>query len=722
MKRVPLVWHTVRWPREVKAEDLAEVMRLLATTAGSPMILEAIGRPGAVEHRLGVPDGRHGNVAHQLRAALPGLRVDELPSRSPLPVQRAVELRLSTAHRPLRTNDLATVSRSVLSALSDLKGDETLTLTWVLGPTLLPIAVPNKVEQISGNSWVKDMALTAIGKEITVDADARNALKAKQAEPGWKAAGRIGVQAATASRQRQLVRQVLAALRSTEAPGVAFWVRSRHPSTVADARVPWRFPLRLNATEIAGLSGWPASVTSDLPVARQRSRLLPPSPAIPTRGRVVGEATFPGKERPVALTATAALRHTYVLGPSGVGKSTLLARSIQNDIEAGRAVVVIEPKSDLIREVLAHIPANRVEDVVLIDPNDDSGTVGLNPLAGAARNPELVADRLLAVFKGLYGASFGPRTTDIASAALHTLAQAPGMSLAGLPLILTDAAFRRRCLAHIDDPIALGPFWAAFENWSDAARTEATAPLLNKVRPFLLRPQLRAVLGQSRPKFNVLDVFTKKRILLVDCSKGSLGPETSALLASLVIAAVWGATLQRSTIPPERRHPVSVYLDEFQDFLRLPTDLGDALAQARGLGVGFTLANQYLHQLDPSMRSAVLANAQNKICFRLADEDARVLATKGSGLDAEDFASLGAYECYAQLVADGTVQPWCSTRSLPPEPATSDADAMRLASRQRYGRARADVEAEIRKLASIRGDATGGDDLGPRRRGRGGAE
>lgn len=435
----------------------------------------------------------------------------------------------------------------------------------------------------------------------------------------------------------------------------------------------------------------------------------------------MGEATFPGKERTLAINATDSLRHTYVLGPSGVGKSTLLARGIEADITAGRAVVVIEPKSDLIREVLAHIPPDRLDDVVLIDPNDAEGTVGLNPLSGAARNPELVADRLLAVFKGLYGASFGPRTTDIASAALHTLARVPNMSLAGLPLILTDARFRRRCLAHVDDPIALGPFWAAFENWSDAARAEAVAPLLNKVRPFLLRPQLRAVLGQSRPKFNILDVFTKKRILLVDCSKGALGPETSALLASLVIAAVWGATLQRSTIPAERRHPVSVYLDEFQDFLRLPTDLGDALAQARGLGVGFTLANQYLHQLDPPMRSAVMANAQNKICFRLADEDARVMATKGSGLDAEDFAALGAYECYAQLVADGTVQPWCSTRSLPPERETSDPDTVRSSSRTRYGRARVEVEAEIRTLASIHRGAHG-DDLGPRRRRRGGAE
>jgi len=168
-------------------------------------------------------------------------------------------------------------------------------------------------------------------------------------------------------------------------------------------------------------------------------------------------------------------------------------------------------------------------------------------------------------------------------------------------------------------------------------------------------------------------------------------------------------------IAAERRHPVSVYLDEFQDFLRLPTDLGDALAQARGLGVGFTIANQYLHQLDASMRSAVLANVQNKICFRLADEDARVVATRGSGLDPEDFASLGAFEFYAQLVANGAVQPWCSAKSLPPDPAISDPAVVQAVSRAAYGRGRSEIEDEIRGLASLHRRG-GGDDLGPRRR------
>ena len=719
MKRVPLSWSSLSWPREVTPEQLLVVFRLLATIGGRPMILEAVGQSGAVEHRLAVPSGRAGNVAHQLSGALPGLRVEELAARAAPVTDRAIELRLTTKRRALRTDEVASVSRAVLTALSDLKAGEMLSLLWVLGSPLRPFAVPNRLEAVSGDSWMKDLVLAPLGKSIPVDAEVRNALRTKQSEPGWKAAGRVGVRASSASRQRQLIRQVLASLRSTEAPGVAFWVRSSNPNNVAEARVPWRFPLRLSASELAGgLSSWPAGATSELAVAHQRSRMLSPSSDIPSKGRVVGAALFPGRERPLAISTTDSLRHTYVLGPSGVGKSTLLSRNIAHDMADGKAVVVIEPK-DLIAEVLSHVPPDRVDDVVLLDPKDPVATVGLNPLAGDRRHPELVADGLLAIFKNLYGPLLGPRTTDILSAALHTLAQVPDMTLIALPLILSDANFRRRALGHIDDPIALEPFWAAFENWSEAARAEAVAPLLNKVRPFLLRPQLRAVLGQSRPRFDVLDVFTKRRILLVDCSKGALGPETSALLAGLVISQLWGATLRRSAIAPERRHPVSVYLDEFQDYLRLPTDLGDALAQARGLGVGFTLANQYLHQLDPAMRSA-LANVQSRICFQLADEDARAMATRGSNLEPEDFANLGAYEFYARLVARGTVQPWCSGRSLPPDPATSDPDAVRARSRANYGRPRKEVDAEIRLLAAG-GHNRGQDDLTPRRRRPGGS-
>jgi hypothetical protein len=697
-------------------------MRLLAVSGGTPVVIEAIGHDGGVTHRLGLPEGRAEHVADQLRALLPGLTTKPLDNRPSLKLNRAVEVRLSTAYRPLRHDAAPRSARAIVTALGTLASDETMALQWVLGRERHARPVPSRLEGLAGESWRKDLILLPLGKSKPADDEVRTALRDKYAEPGWRAAGRIGVSARSRSRERQLVRQLLGALRSTEGPGVGFWVKSRNPALLDGLRRTWRFPLRLNAVELAALAAWPIE-GDDLPIERQASRLLPPARPIPARGRVIGEANFPGAERPIALSTRDSLRHVHVLGPSGVGKSTLLARLIAQDIAAGRGVVVVDPKSDLVSDVLSHIPPERIDDVVVISPSDRDHPVGVNPLAGGGLAPELVADGLLATFKGLYAAHWGPRTEDILSAALLTLTRVPGSTLVALPLLLSDAGFRRRMTRHLDDPIVLEPFWATFDQqWSDGERTQAVAPVLNKVRPFL-RPQLRAILGQAEPRFDLRQVFTEHKIMLVDLAKGTIGEEAAALLGSLVIGGLWRAMLSRTAIAPERRHPVNVVLDEFQDYLRLPLDLSEALAQARGLGVSFTLAHQFMHQLDAPMRSAVLANVQNRICFRLADEDARLLATTGSGLQTEDFASLGAYEFYAQLVASAAVQPWCSGRSLLPGDAISDPAIIRAASRAAFGRPRSEVEAAIHELAV--GDRRSGSDvlgdLTPRRRNGGGS-
>ncbi len=379
---------------------------------------------------------------------------------------------------------------------------------------------------------------------------------------------------------------------------------------------------------------------------------------------------------------------------------------------------MVEPKGDLVAEALRHIPEERIGDVILIDPADPNSAapVGINPLARNGRSPELVADQLLGVFHGLFAAHWGPRTSDILASALLTLARTPDMTLVALPLLLSDAGFRRRVLAGIDDPIGLEPFWTSYEAMSEAERATAIAPAMRRLRPFLLRPELRAIIGQAKPRFDLREIFTKRRVLLVNLSKGTLGPETASLLGSLLVSGLWQATLRRSQVPTERRHMVPIYVDEFQDYLRLPVDFADALAMARGLGVAFTLAHQFIHQLEPQVRASVLANAQSRVAFRLPAEDARIVAS-GTQLDPEDLQSLGAYECYTQLVAYGAVQPWCSARTILPPPATSDPDRVRAASRAHFGTDRAEVEADIRRLVFGHNEANY-DDLSPRRRQR----
>lgn len=721
MRSAELTWYRLGWPREVEPEQVAQVFRLLATTAGYPVIIETIGSPGMVEHRLALPASRGEATADQLRASIPGLSVEEVSTRPALAATRAVELRLTTKRRPLRTDDMAGISRAMLMALAYVHRGERLSIQWVLGRPFTPVAVPNQLENASRESWIGALLLAPFGPPPPMDVEVRNALRAKQAEPGWRVVGRVAVQAKTKGRERQLVRQVVGALRSAEAPGISFWVRPTNPSRVMDARVPrWRMPLRLNATELATVSTFPVGLTSGLPVAAIGSRLVAPSAAIPRKGRVIGKATYPGRERPLALSPADSLRHVHTLGPTGSGKSTLLLNLITQDMAAGRAVVVIEPKGDLVADVLARIPDDRIGDVVLLDPTDIERPVGFNPLALGGRSPELAADQLLGLFHSLYVAHWGPRTHDILGASLLTLARKPGMTLSALPLLLTDAGFRRRIVSKVSDPIGLSPFWAAYEAWSEAERAAAIAPVMNKLRPLLLRPEMRAIVGQARRSFDLRRVFTERKILLVNLSKGLLGPETSSLLGSLVVSQLWQAILGRTAIDPDRRHPVFVYVDEFQDYMHLPLDFADALTQARGLGVGFVAAHQYMHQLDPAMRSAVLANAQSRVAFRLPSEDARVIAAD-SALAPEDFQGLGAFQCYVQLVAKAAVQPWCSASTLPPGKPISDPTVIRAASRSAYGVDRAEIEADLYQLFVGRRQ-TESDDLTPRRRDAGSAE
>lgn len=697
-----LSWFELRWPREVDTGRLVDAFRLLATSSAVPIVIEAIGTRGGVVHRLALPSGAAAMLVEQLGTAVPGAGFVRLKERPPIEIDRVAEVRMSTAGRPLRTDDKESVSRALLTALSAPRAGESVVLQWQLIGTLGPSSVGNRTEAPSSGSVVADVSQALLRGRGELDAEGRGALRTKRSLPGWRAVGRIGVHAEHATRQPQLIAQVIAALRSAEAPGAHFRPRSTSPRTMTQLKSPWRVSVRLNIAELATVSGWPAGDTRSLPVARQSTRGLAPTSAVPSSGRVLGVATFPGRERPVALNAREGLRHLHVIGPTGVGKSTLLLNLIVQDVAAGRAVVVLEPKGDLIADILARIPIERTDDVVLIDPTDKAAAVGVNPLASKNGSPELIADQLFGVFHDLYAASWGPRTGDIIFNSLLTLAQTPGMSLAALPLLLTDPALRRRVVGALDEPLVLQPFWQAFEAWSEAERTAAVAPTLNKVRPLLVRPSLRAVLAQTAPRFELRRVFTERKVLLVNLAKGQLGPEAAALLGSIVVSQFWQTALERSSIPAERRHPVFVYVDEFQDYLNLPTDLADALAQARSLSIGFSLSHQHLGQLSLSMRSALLANARSRVIFQLAAEDARVFGGSDAVLEPDDFRSLGAFEAYAQLVAGDAVQPWLSLRTLSAPPAVSDPNEVRRRSREQFGTSREQVDRDLQRLQ--RGD------------------
>lgn len=256
------------------------------------------------------------------------------------------------------------------------------------------------------------------------------------------------------------------------------------------------------------------------------------------------------------------------------------------DINAGRSVLVLDPKADLVRDVLERIPEERIGDVVIIDPSDPC-PCGFNPLAFKDYgSPSLIADAILSVLKEIFIDSWGIYTQDVLTSTLLTLVETENATLLWLLPLLTDENFRRKITSKVKDRVALRPFWEQFEALRDTEKRQQISPVLNKLRQLTLRPGLRNILGQAKPKFSLTDLFYKRRIVLVSLNKGITGGETSRLIGSLIVGLTWTLALSRAGIPAEKRHIVSIFIDELQDYLSLPTDLSDALAQARGLGSG----------------------------------------------------------------------------------------------------------------------------------------
>jgi hypothetical protein len=689
------------FPRSVSAAEVTAALRSLTGLlppwhqrfAGSPsVVLETLASPDGIEHRLLVDHRYAPYVTGQFRAAIPGLRIEPSQERAARRPTLAREFRIEGAGR-LRVADTTALAAGVLGSLQPLRAHEQVTIQWVVAPAAsLPGAA--RLRQV----------IAVLGP--TEGAPPPNPRR-KPDEPELHAAGRVGISAESPDRRRALAVQVLG---SFHAAGTADASLRRRlvPSRIvaeriAHARPPaLAAPATLYADELAALVGIPVDGPQLPGLSFVEARDLPPVPAVPSAGRVLGHAKGNPK-RAVAVGVEESLKGLWVLAPTGTGKSTILENLICQDFAAGRGVIVIESKGDLIANLCGRIPANRLDDVIVFDPADAERPVGFNLLAGGDTAADLIVDHTVGQFKALYQSALGPRSEDLLRASLTTLSVDSRATLCDVPLLLTDDAFRRRLLGRIDDPV-LESVWSWFDGLSGPARSEVIAPLMNKLRAFTLRRQLRRVIGQADSPLDLDRIVRSRSILLISLAKGSIGADAAALLGSAIISRLWQAVAGRVSIPAQSRTPLFIYCDEAQDFLRLPVAFGDAVAQSRGYGVGWTIANQHLAQLPPDLREACLANLRSKVILQTAAADARTLAREfAPHLDPSDLQGLGPFEGYAAVSTGAAVSPPASIVTQPPPPSTGSAAVVRQRSRERYGRDAQDVEAEFR--ARVEGSA-----------------
>ncbi|WP_258348986.1 type IV secretory system conjugative DNA transfer family protein [Saccharopolyspora gregorii] len=439
----------------------------------------------------------------------------------------------------------------------------------------------------------------------------------------------------------------------------------------------------LSIAELAAVAHLPHD--ENLPgLHRAGAKALAPPPGIPVPGPTVkplGDSDS-GQSRPVGLRITDARHHVHVLGATGSGKSTLLANMLLADVEAERGLVLIDPKGDLATDLLMRLPRDAGQRVVLFDADNPARPPCLNPLDGG--DTDLAVDNLVSVFRRVYSAFWGPRTDDVMRAACLTLrAQAGVATLADLPKLLAEPAFRARVVARLHDPVLRG-FWSWYDELTDAGRSQAIAPLMNKLRAFLLRPFVRDALTAGPSTVNMSRVLDEGGICLVRIPKGSLGEETTKLVGSLVVARTWQATTARDHTPQPERPDASLVIDEAHNFLNLPYPIEDMLAEARGFRLSMTLAHQHLGQLPRDLREGISTNARSKIYFAAGPDDAHDLARHTAPhLSEHDLTHLGAYHAAARLVSHGEhARPFTLTTRPLPEPTPGRARHIRTTSTQ----------------------------------------
>lgn len=526
------------------------------------------------------------------------------------------------------------------------------------------------------------------------DRDARAAVD-KLTGPHWEVALRYGITrinprnrttgttASGATEASDAVRAQLVTRAHGLASAFGAWAGRNHlrthhlpqPVTTLTTRALHR-AFVLDTAELASLAALP----QDLAVPgllRARATPMPAPVDIPTGGRAtkpLGTATVGG--HPIALPVADARHHVHLLGSTGSGKSTLMLNLILADVHAGRGTVVIDPKGDLVTDVLDRLPVDHAHKVVIIDPDQNPGAT-LNPLAGD--DPDLVVDNITSIFSKIFTKHWGPRIDDVLRVSCLTLMRKTNATLTLVPPLLNDRRFRHTFTADLDDPDGLRGFWEWFEATPPPLRSQIIGPVLARLRAFLLRDFVRRTLGTPESSLDMTRILNGG-LLLVRLPKGQIGEDTARLMGSFVVASVWQAATARTRLPAARRRDACLYIDEAHNFLTLPGSVSDMLAEARGYHLSLVLAHQNLTQLPRDTQLGLSANARNKIFFSCAPEDAHQLARHTlPELTEHDLSHQDAYQAATRLVIDNRETPAFTLHTNPPRPVVGQAAAIRAA-------------------------------------------
>ncbi len=422
----------------------------------------------------------------------------------------------------------------------------------------------------------------------------------------------------------------------------------------------------------------------------------------PEKVTYFGETDARNKKVKFGIKAKDRTRHVYVIGKTGMGKSTLLENMAVQDIQSGEGLAFIDPHGKTADLLLEYVPEHRIKDVVYFAPFDTDYPISFNVMEDVGpEKRHLVSNGLLSAFKKIWVDAWSARMEYILGNTILALLETPGSTLIGINRMLADKEYRNKVVANITDP-SVRSFWVdEFAKYGERYMQEAGAAIQNKVGQFVANPLIRNIIGQPKSSFDFRNVMDEQKIVIVNLSKGRVGEANANLLGSMIITKIYLAALSRADIPESTLKNLPnfyLYVDEFQSFAN--ESFADILSEARKYKLNLTIAHQYIEQMSEEVRAAVFGNVGTMITFRVGAYDAEVLEKEFAPVfTAEDLVNLGFIQIYLKLMIDGVSSPPFSATTLPPipKPEKDSRDDIIHSSRELFSRPRSIVESEIRE-------------------------
>ncbi len=625
---------------EIQPQLFREFLHLITYTE-EPMSFEIIGTSEDINIQIVSSTGDSQRIHSQLRAYFPHVNIKPIVDVYEIGIDlyseeiTIVDFGLSQeTMRPLASNDNFRIDplTSIIATMDSLEEYD--------------VAIFQVLFQGVQNSWANDMQYSVSdgtgGSFFSNSPEMPNLAKEKTAEPLFSVVMRVAVESDSNERSEYLASEFIRNITTVSQSSYNSLIPlnnkdydyQQHLRNVF-LRCSNRLGFLLNTRELVQFVHYPnrTVVSAKLGIQGGKTKSLPTE--VINQAYVIGVNQHNGVLQDVSLNDEMRLRHTHIIGATGVGKSTLIANMVLADVEQGNGCAIFDPHGDICDDILARIPAHRVHDVILIDPSDLDYPIGFNLLGASTEAEKIVlSSDLVASFKR-YATSWGDNMTAVLSNAINTFLEHPdGGTIIELKRFILEDKFRNEFLKNVDDP-SLHYYW---KNEYPMVR-KRIAPLLTRIDTFLRPKTVRYMLAQKEG-IDFKACIEEKKIILIKLSQGLIGEENSYLLGSLFLSKLNQVALGRQNLSKSERHPFYIYLDEFQNFIT--PSITSILSGARKYGLGLILAHQELAQIeDTKTLNSVISNPHIRICFRLGDTDAKKLESGFSFFEQSDVQSLG---------------------------------------------------------------------------------